>query len=220
MQVVKELPERAIALPEDLDQYEEQRAEIEGWIATGEDINPPAALILMNSDQAAEAARRRAYHIGLAQDVARPYDAEIARIDEKIAALRMESGRLALERDAASKPHLNRAFWYEAPLEAFMRALAKANAKIKTWPTPWGELKLRAQQPEWNYGDEKALGQWLHTNAPQFTKVEPVAIKPDLKKAVKVREDGSVVLLETGETIPGIKVTEREPKFEIELKGA
>ncbi|HEY3363867.1 MAG TPA: host-nuclease inhibitor Gam family protein [Symbiobacteriaceae bacterium] len=200
-------------LPLDLDAFEEacERA------AVSEGAEPVAVPAIIPEEVFLAALKRRAHHLKRAAFAARPYDAEIADQQAQIAELQAEVAKLTFERDAAAKPWQHKAANLEPLVEAFMRAMHQAShEKVKSWPTPYGTPKLRKQQPEWVYGDEKDLGKWLQANAPRFVKADPLPVKTAIKDAATVNKDGTVAIPETGEIIPGITVNERKPKFEID----
>lgn len=96
---------------------------------------------------------------------------------------------------------------------------AKETKTKISYKLPSGELILKHQEPEYEYKTEqdKAIEYCEQNGLTQYIKVEKKLAWSDLKKKVSVSGDG-VVLKETGEIVPGIKVTEREDKFEVEVK--
>ena len=83
-----------------------------------------------------------------------------------------------------------------------------------TYKLPTGKMVLKHQAPEFERKDEDLLP-WLKANRPDLIKVTESANWAELKKAVKVV--GENVVTKDGEVVPGVKVTEREDKFEVEV---
>ncbi len=88
-----------------------------------------------------------------------------------------------------------------------------------SYKLPTGELVLKHLEPEYEYKKEQGKAiQFCKANELQrFIKVKEELNWKDLKTLTKV-VDGSVVIKETGEVIPGITATEREDEFEVEVK--
>lgn len=83
-----------------------------------------------------------------------------------------------------------------------------------TYKLPTGKLILKKQAPEYERKDEDLLP-WLKANRPDLVKVTESPNWAELKKSVKI--NGENVVTADGEVIPGVKVTEREDKFEVEV---
>ena len=95
----------------------------------------------------------------------------------------------------------------------------KATKTKVTYKLPTGNLVLKHRDPEYDYKTEqKKIIEFCENNGLElFVKTEKKLSWIDLKTLTKV--DGTnVVLKETGEIVPGIKVTEREDEFEVEVK--
>ena len=90
----------------------------------------------------------------------------------------------------------------------------KATKTQTTYKLPTGKMVLKHQAPEFERKDEELLP-WLKENRPDLVKVTESANWAELKKAVKVV--GENVVTKDGEVVPGVKVTEREDKFEVEV---
>ena len=90
----------------------------------------------------------------------------------------------------------------------------KATKTQTTYKLPTGKMVLKHQAPEFERKDEDLLP-WLKENRPDLVKVTESANWAELKKAVKVV--GENVVTKDGEVVPGVKVTEREDKFEVEV---
>lgn len=105
-------------------------------------------------------------------------------------------------------------------LHEYHDLLLADNPKAKTVKLPYGTLKMRALPPEIER-DEEALLEWVKTNKPQFVIVTEKTNWAELKKVLEIKSDGALDP-ETGEVLPGITVTERPPKFSVEVqeKGA
>jgi hypothetical protein len=120
--------------------------------------------------------------------------------------------------------------WHLGILEHYARACLALNPKLKTTKLPEGELRLRAQEPEWEFSDE--FRDWclehrpdlLHPEAPPPPrKVAAVAAKKAL--TVEVKDDRDRVIDRIygyiegtdGTAPPGVKVDVRDEKFDIVL---
>ncbi|WP_031517715.1 host-nuclease inhibitor Gam family protein, partial [Desulfofalx alkaliphila] len=81
---------------------------------------------------------------------------------------------------------------------------------------PYGTLKMRAQQPQYQR-DDAAIKEWARVNRPEvLVQQEPKLDWAALKKVLQVAGD-KLVDPETGETVPGVVVVERQPKFSVEV---
>ena len=90
--------------------------------------------------------------------------------------------------------------------------------KTKTqeaYKLPGGKLVLKTQNPEYKR-DDKAVIAWAKENGfGQYVKVKEELAWQELKDATAVF-DGHIVT-EDGEVVPGVEVTNREPKFVVEV---
>lgn len=87
--------------------------------------------------------------------------------------------------------------------------------KDKTLKLPsGGRLVARAQQPEWTFDDE-AFVAWATTHAADLVRTKHEPDRATAKERLTATNvDGRVVL--DGELVPGVTVTARPPKFEID----
>jgi len=76
--------------------------------------------------------------------------------------------------------------------------LREDDPKLKTMKLPHGTLKMRAQQPQYEY-DESLMLPWAKKNLPEAVVVKESVSKTPVKKHIK----------ETGEMVPGVTITER-----------
>ena len=90
----------------------------------------------------------------------------------------------------------------------------KSTKTQTSYKLPTGKLVLKKQAPEYERKDDELLP-WLKANRPDLVKVTESANWAELKKSVKI--NGENVVTADGEVIPGVKVTEREDKFEVEV---
>lgn len=106
--------------------------------------------------------------------------------------------------------------FFHGLLEEWHRKQLLNDPKQKTIKLPYGQLQMRAQQPEY-IRDEAKLRPWLEQNMPQF--LVPQAPKLDWASLKKSIIDAGDIALdpETGEHIPGIQVEQREPKFTVKV---
>ena len=108
----------------------------------------------------------------------------------------------------------------ERMLMEYFAATAQAHKKTKTqesYSLPSGKLILKTQNPEYDYKtNQKDAIAWLKANnKTEYIKVKEELAWDELKKVTGTF--GGNVVTEDGEIIPGIKVTEREPKFVVEV---
>lgn len=90
----------------------------------------------------------------------------------------------------------------------------KATKTQTTYKLPTGKMVLKHQAPEYERKDDELLP-WLEQNRPDLVKVKKEPNWAELKKAVKI--NGESVVTKDGEVVPGVKVKEREDKFEVEV---
>ena len=83
-----------------------------------------------------------------------------------------------------------------------------------TYKLPTGKMMLKHQAPEFERKDDELLP-WLKANRPDLVKVKEEPNWAELKKTVNVVGDS--IATKDGEVIPGVKVIEREDKFEVEV---
>ena len=91
---------------------------------------------------------------------------------------------------------------------------AKATKTQIACKLPTGKMVLKKQEPVYDRNNAELLP-WLKANRPDLVKVEESPNWSELKKTVKVV--GDAVTTKDGEIIPGVKVTEREARFEVEV---
>ena len=121
--------------------------------------------------------------------------------------------------DAAEQHRLDSeaAFFVEHLIDYHRRLIAE-DPKAKTIRLPHGELRCRAQQPEWTK-DEIQLLAWAQATDPvAFVQIKETAKWAEIKKRGVLQPDGSLVYVETGEVIPGVTAIERPPKFTVEVE--
>jgi len=115
--------------------------------------------------------------------------------------------------------------YHEACLTAYHRAVIARDPKAKTIRLPNGVLASRSQQPEVTYTDEAAFLAWAQAHAPHLVRQpEPPAPAPDkvaARKALALRtfadDTTAVVFSETGETVPGVSIVERDRTYTAEV---
>jgi hypothetical protein len=91
---------------------------------------------------------------------------------------------------------------------------AKATKTQVACKLPTGKMVLKHKNPIFDR-DNAVLLPWLKANRPELVKVEESPNWAELKKAVKVVGDG--VVTADGEMVPGVKVTEQEDDFDVEV---
>lgn len=106
--------------------------------------------------------------------------------------------------------------WAERGLRSYLEMIpaAKRTKTQLSYELPGGKLVLKNQGPEYER-DETALVPWLKENGlTDLVKVKESANWAELKKTLRETPDGASMMTEDGEIVPGVKVTQREPKFE------
>ena len=98
--------------------------------------------------------------------------------------------------------------------EYFATVPHKKTKTQESYKLPGGKLVLKTQNPDYSR-DDKTVIEWAKANAPQFVKIKEELDWAGLKGATAVFE-GHIVT-EDGEIIPGVEVTDREPKFIVEV---
>jgi phage host-nuclease inhibitor protein Gam len=95
---------------------------------------------------------------------------------------------------------------------------AKETKTQISYKTPSGILKIKHQNPEFNYKDHQdETIAWLKQNEmAKFVKVKEEVDWAELKKTVTISGNG--VATQDGEMIPGITVTPKDDIFEVEVK--
>ncbi len=107
--------------------------------------------------------------------------------------------------------------YFEALLTDYHRRLLEADPRAKTVKLPGGQLRARAQQPEYARDDERLLA-WLEGNElSEYVKVKKSPDWSGLKAAIVIQGE-AVIYRETGERIDGVTVAERPVKFSVEVE--
>ncbi|MGI6079267.1 MAG: host-nuclease inhibitor Gam family protein, partial [Fastidiosipilaceae bacterium] len=96
--------------------------------------------------------------------------------------------------------------FFEGLLHEYFLTLRESDPKLKTMKLPHGTLKMRKQQPQYEY-DEETLLPWAKENLPEAVVIKEAVAKTPVKKYVQ----------ETGEMVPGVTITERPEKFSVEV---
>lgn len=138
-------------------------------------------------------------------------------IDKHIEVAEAEIQRIGEWLDAVNKPNKEAIEYFTSLLEGYHRKIFAADEKKKTIKLPHGELKLRAQEPEYVRNDE-ALLQFLQENKWPYIKVKESVDWSALKGCLIVTDDGSLVT-EDGQVLSKelISATKRGPKFSVKV---
>lgn len=129
-----------------------------------------------------------------------------AEMDENIMTAQAEVERIASWRDEENEKLERSISFFENLLYEYFVQLRDEDPKLKTMKLPHGALKMRAQQPQFEY-DEADLLPWVKENLPDAVIVKESVSKTPVKKHIK----------ETGEMVPGVTITERPEKFIVEV---
>lgn len=126
------------------------------------------------------------------------------------------------EIDALDKQADSDVAFFESILQEYFQSrmsegFTKSTKTQTVYKLPSGKLIRKKQNPEFDYktNQDKTIA-WLKANdGKQFVKVKEEVNWAELKKTIKIVGDG--VSTADGEMIPGVKVTEREDVFEVEV---
>ena len=126
--------------------------------------------------------------------------------------------RIRVWQEQASKGLERQAEFFTGLLEEYHRYRLREDPRAKTITTPYGEMHLRKQQPQWEYHEEQLMT-YLKANRPDLVK-EKITYLPDkasLKKYSNVVGNQVVDIL-TGEVIPGVAVYDRAEAFSVKVE--
>jgi hypothetical protein len=129
-----------------------------------------------------------------------------ANQDENTQAAQAEIDRIAVWRNEENEKLQRSVSFFESLLHEYFMQLREDDPKLKTVKLPHGSLKMRAQQPQYEY-DEDQLLPWAKGNLPEAVVVKESIAKTPVKKHIR----------ETGEMVPGVTITERPEKFSVEV---
>ena len=108
--------------------------------------------------------------------------------------------------------------WAENNLRGYLDMVpAKATKTQRSYELPGGKLVLKHQAPKFETKDEE-LVPWLKANRPELVKIKESSDWENLKKELKISPEGTSMVTEDGEIVPGITVTPREDKFTVTIK--
>jgi phage host-nuclease inhibitor protein Gam len=144
-------------------------------------------------------------------------------VEQRIAA---NADRAATERakitgweTAVNGPLQAQAIRLRESLEGYALAERARDEKTrKTISTPFGVIKTLPAQSKWTVEDEAAVIEWAKAAGQEHliettTKAKLTAIKKDL-----LAQDGQAIDSETGDIVPGIKITAAERPFTVTIK--
>lgn len=129
-----------------------------------------------------------------------------AEIEENNRVAQAEIDLIVSWRDEENEKLERSISFFESLLHEFFLQLRESDPKLKTMKLPHGTLKMRAQQPQYEY-DEDVLLPWAKENLPEAVVTKESVAKNPVKKHIQ----------ETGETVPGVTITERPEKFAVEV---
>ena len=108
--------------------------------------------------------------------------------------------------------------WAENNLRGYFEMVpAKETKTQRSYELPGGKLVLKHQAPKFETKDEE-LVPWLKANRPELVKIKESSDWENLKKELKISPEGTSMVTEDGEIVPGITVTPREDKFTVTIK--
>ena len=160
---------------------------------------------------AAEAHRRIVFH--------HERMAQLDKImEEQIAPFLAKIEKIKAWNTEAKEEHLDRIDNYRYLLEEYMRAEYQKQVDAgkkpkKSIKLPFGSIALKKQQPEFEK-DEDLL--YLYAEENDLLKVKREIDWASIKAKAEVKN--GVLVDENGEIVPGVKVKEREDKFEVKVQ--
>jgi len=109
--------------------------------------------------------------------------------------------------------------WAMSNLRGYMDVVpAKAAKTQSSYELPGGKLVLKHQAPKFETKDEE-LVPWLKANRPELVKIKESSDWDNLKKELKISPEGTSMVTEDGEIVPGVTVTPRGDKFTVTQNG-
>ena len=129
-----------------------------------------------------------------------------AEQDENIQTAQAEIERITSWRDEENGKLERSISFFEGLLYEYFVQLRGDDPKLKTMKLPHGTLKMRAQQPQYEY-DESLMLPWAKKNLPEAVVVKESVAKTPVKKHIK----------DTGEMVPGVEIVERPERFSVEV---
>lgn len=130
-----------------------------------------------------------------------------ANQDENTQAAQAEIDRITAWRDEENEKLQRSISFFESLLHEFFLQLRESDPKLKTMKLPHGTIKMRKQQPQYEY-DEEILLSWAKENLPEAVVIKESVAKTPVKKHIQ----------ETGEVVPGVTIIERPEKFSVEVE--
>lgn len=92
----------------------------------------------------------------------------------------------------------------------------KATKTQRSYTLPTGKLIVKEQEPKYTTDDEALVSYFKETGKNEFIKTIQKPEWGEFKKNTSL-VGNAVVDKDTGEIVPGVKVEQREPKFEVKL---
>ncbi|MGI6078808.1 MAG: host-nuclease inhibitor Gam family protein [Fastidiosipilaceae bacterium] len=129
-----------------------------------------------------------------------------AEMDENIMTAQAEMERIVGWRDGENEKLQRSVSFFEGLLHEYFLTLRESDPKLKTMKLPHGTLKMRKQQPQYEY-DESLMLPWAKKNLPEAVVVKESVAKTPVKKHIK----------DTGEMVPGVEIVERPERFSVEV---
>ena len=129
-----------------------------------------------------------------------------AEIEENNRVAQAEIDLIVSWRDEENEKLERSISFFESILHEFFLQLRESDPKLKIMMLPPGTLKMRAQQPQYEY-DEEILLSWAKENLPEAVVIKESVAKTPVKKHIQ----------ETGELVPGVTIIERPEKFAVEV---
>lgn len=142
-------------------------------------------------------------------------------IDGNRAVAEAETDRINNWEREVNAPLERQAVFFAASLKGFMTHVRDGSGgKIKSINLPAGKISTTATSAKWEVADKDAFTEWAKREG--RTALFRVKHEPETLTVLKTHltedDEGNAILVATGETVPGVKVTAPEAPFNVTIK--
>lgn len=128
----------------------------------------------------------------------------------------IELNRITEWRDARRRVLQNRIDWHSAPIRSYHEMRMTDDDSQRTIDTPHGRSKISVPvKPQVFIDDPDILTEWARTARPDllYSRVNVT----DLRKMMKVDDDGKVIDPSTGEVVPAVHAEVPAPRWSLDV---
>jgi len=136
---------------------------------------------------------------------------------EDLALCNAEIDRIAKWYEKQDSSYQSTRQYFEGIIGQYAKAQIAEDPKWKGNKTPYGKVNFHKQKDQWEYDDEVLVAYLEGERKTALLKVKMEPIK-DLIKDYYTLKNGRLINGNTGELVPGVIVSEREPKLSIKLE--